>query len=125
MTALLALGLDCFVRECVACCSASVSFRKAETISLIQVQTVFQNTTGKNVGNCTEDGVFCAEKTKESEEISGVSHECVEVVKSDAQKHNDKERKIDHLIDSIDDGIAENRTDDFVFADNCPRQMAR
>lgn len=99
-------------------CSASVSCRKAETISLIQIQTVFQNTTGENVGNCAEDGVFRYENTKESEEISCAGHEGVEVVKSDEQKHNDKERKIDHLIDSIDDGIAENRTDDFAFADN-------
>ena len=107
------LGWNVLYADALLFWFASVSFRKAETISLIQVQTVFQNTTGENVGNCAEDGVFRYENTKESEEISCAGHEGVEVVKSDTEKHNDKEHKVNCLIDCIDDGIAENRTDDF------------
>ena len=100
---------------------ANALFASLQGSCLVQVQTIFQNTNGKNVGNRTEDKVFCGENTEESEEISGVGHEGLQIVKSDAEKHNCKEYKVNRLIDCVDDDIAEHGTDDFILADNLPQ----
>lgn len=56
-----------------------------KSITSAQIQTVFQNTAGEDVGNGTEDDIFCGENAVESEEISCVGHKSIEVVKSDAE----------------------------------------
>ena len=85
---------------------------------LVQIQFILQNTTGQNVGNRTEDDIFCGENAKESEERSCVGHKSSKVVKSDAEKQDNKEYKVNYLIDCVDNNIAEDRTDNFILADN-------
>ena len=49
------------------------------------------------------------------------THKGFQIVKSDAKEQNQNKNKINDLIDCVDDDITENRTDNFILAENLPK----